>query len=217
MSGSQFVLDLGHRPALGAEDFLVAPCNAAAVAWIDRWPAWPTPTLVIHGPRGAGKSHLANVWRDRSGARPFVAGQAPDRAATAPVMLEDADRRVDEAALFHLYNLVAAHRTTLLITAQQPPARWSIALPDLRSRLVAAPAVAIEPPDDALLGAVLAKQFRDRQLAIADGVIQYAVARMERSFDAARALVDALDRAALAERRAVTVPLARKVLDAPGG
>jgi chromosomal replication initiation ATPase DnaA len=215
VSAPQFVLDLGHCPALGAEDFLVAPCNAAAVAWIDRWPDWPTPALVIHGPRGAGKSHLANVWRGRSGARPFAAGQEPDRAATAPVLIEDADQRADEEALLHLYNLVAANRTTLLITAHQPPARWSIALPDLRSRLVAAPAVAIEPPDDALLGAVLAKQFRDRQLAVAEGVIQYAVARMERTFGAARALVDALDRAALAEQRAITVPLARRVLDVP--
>lgn len=212
MSGAQLVLDLGHRPALGAEDFLVAPCNAAAVAWIDRWPAWPASALVVHGPSGAGKTHLAHVWRGRSGARHYDPARPPDQAAADAVLVEDGDRLADEEAMLHLYNLVAAARGTMLVTAALPPARWGLRLADLRSRLVAAPAVAIDPPDDALLGSVLAKQFRDRQLDVAGDVIAYLVARMERSFAAARALVEALDRAALAERRAVTVPLARRVL-----
>lgn len=218
MNGGQLVLDLGHRPALGARDFLVAPCNAAAVAWIDRWPDWPSPALVVHGPPGCGKSHLAAVWRARSGAT-LVAARAlqgepePWRGARPAMVVEDADGELDETALLHRFNLLAAARGSLVLTARTPPAQWAVRLADLRSRLVGAPAVAIAPPDDALLGAVLAKLFRDRQLAVADEVTGYLVARMERTFAAANRLVAALDAAALAERRAVTVPLARLVLE----
>lgn len=221
MSGTQLVLDLGHRPSLNAGDFLVAPCNEAAVAWIDRWPDWPSPALVIHGPEGCGKSHLVDVWRRRSGARllegpavgadPRLVGGV-DRA----VALEGAERAADEEELLHLFNQVVAHGGSLLFAARTPPAHWATALPDLRSRLVGAPAVAIAAPDDDLLAAVLTKQFRDRQLRVGDDVLGYLVARMERSFAAAGQLVEALDKAALAERRAVTVALARQVLGQAG-
>ena len=214
MTTAQLVLALEHRPALGIEDFLVASCNAEAVASIDRWPAWPAPALVLHGPPGSGKTHLAHVWRGRSDAVAFDPARPDHGAAHGAVLVDDADRLADEEALLHLYNLVASGGGSLLITAATPPARWPLRLADLRSRLVAAPTVAILPPDDALLGAVLAKQFRDRQLSVADDVIGYVVPRMERSFAAARALAAALDRAALARRRSITVPLARSVLEA---
>ncbi|MGH6718320.1 MAG: HdaA/DnaA family protein, partial [Alphaproteobacteria bacterium] len=160
MNGGQLVLDLGHRPALGAEDFLVAPCNAAAVAWIDRWPAWPGPALVVHGPAGCGKSHLTAVWRARSGAAAVAArdlGGEPEPwlGAHRAMLIEDADGGLDESALLHRFTVLAAARGSLLITARTPPAHWAIELADLRSRVVGAPAVAIAPPDDALLGAVL--------------------------------------------------------------
>lgn len=220
MNARQLALDLGHRPALGAEDFLVAPCNEAAVAWIDRWPAWPAPALVVHGPSGCGKSHLASVWQARSAAHAMAADAARaeslEVSASPAILVEDADAGLDEEAFLHLYNVVAARRGSLMLTARTPPARWAIGLPDLRSRLVAAPAIAILPPDDALLAAVLRKLFRDRQLPVADEVITYLVTRMERSFDAARRLVAALDAAALSESRAVTVPLVRSVLERSG-
>jgi len=213
----QLVLDLGHRAALGRENFLIAPCNEAAVAWIDRWPGWPGPALALAGPAGCGKTHLAQVWRARTHAallrRTDVAG-APEallgRAAHAVV--EDADAPGDDAALLHLYNHAAAHGGTLLFCAGTPPARWPVTLPDLASRLRAAPVAEIGRPDDALLSAVLAKLFADRQLRVGGDVIRYLVPRMERSFAAARSLVRRIDEAALAEGRTVTVPLARSVL-----
>jgi chromosomal replication initiation ATPase DnaA len=195
----QLALDLGHRPALGREDFLVAPCNADAVAWIDRWPDWPGPALVIHGPAGCGKSHLAQVWRTRSG-------------TSAGSVVEDADRPDDDVALFHRYNRLTEEGGHLLLTARTPPARWPGRLPDLVSRLVAAPTVAIGPPDETLIAQVVVKLFADRQLDIGPDVVAYLATHMERSFDSARNLVAATDTAALAAKRAVTVPLVRAVL-----
>lgn len=219
---SQLILDLGHRPALGAADFLVAPCNEGAVGWLDRWPVWPAPVLALHGPEGCGKSHLVAVWCERSGAD-VVAGRElgewmlPGLASERPcVAVEDADRGVAEPVLFHLVNIVAARQGSLLLTGRTAPSRWPLALADLRSRLAAAFPVPVLPPDDRLLAGLLAKLFADRQVRVAEDVIAYLLLRMERSFAAARALVDALDRAALAERRPVTVPLARQVLDAQG-
>ena len=214
----QLPLDLGFRPALGRADFLVAPCNEAAVAWIDRWPAWPAPALTLWGPAGSGKTHLLEVWRARSQAA-AIAPQALNSAAlpqllgAARAAAIDEAERTEEEALLHLYNMLAERQGHLLLAAREPPARWAIRLADLRSRLLAAPAVAVEAPDDALLGAVLVKLFADRQLRISEDLIAYLLPRIERSFAAAQNIVAALDEAALAGQRAVTVRLARDLLN----
>jgi len=224
MSGTaQLPLDLGHRPALGREDFLLAPCNEVAVAWIDRWPEWPATALALHGPPACGKTHLCHVWRALSGAvdidpEALSAAEPPALLGTAAaVALEDADTalaagRLAEERLLHLYNLVGERGGRMLLTGQTPPARWPVELPDLRSRLRAATAVALAPPDDALIEAVLVKLFADRQLRADAGVVHFLASRMERSFAAARSIVAAMDSAALAGRREITVPLARRVL-----
>lgn len=208
---SQIPLDLGHRTALGREDFLVAPANQDAVAWIDRWPDWPAPALVVHGPPACGKSHLAEVWREASGALLIGPGEAAP-AGAHQCLIEDADRRDDDAALFHLYNRLAAGGGAMLVTCREPPGRWRDRLPDLVSRLRAAPAVAIAAPDDALFAAVLVKLFSDRQLRVGADAVPYLVTHMERSFDAASRLVAEADRTAMAHRRGLTLPLLREVL-----
>lgn len=222
MTAAQLALDLGHRPALGREDFLVAACNRDAVAWLDRWPDWPAGGLAVAGPPGCGKSHLAAVWRAASGA-PLLTPADLDRDEPAALLggasacaIDDADRDIAgtgrERMLLHLYNHLREGRGQLLLTGRTPPARWPIALADLRSRLAALPAVAVGAPDEALIAAVLVKQFADRQLRVGEDVIAFLTARLERSFEAARQIVAAIDRAALSGGRPVTVPLAREVL-----
>ena len=214
---TQLILDLGHRQALGEADFLVAPCNQAAIQWLDRWPDWPAPALTLHGPAGCGKTHLARVFA----ARGEAAIVEPERLATEAVprllggaracVVDDADRAGAEP-LLHLHNLIAERRGGLLLTAREPPARWPGLLPDLRSRLVAAPTVAVEAPDDALLAALMVKLFADRQVAVSEEVVLFLLRHMERSFETARRLVAELDAAALRDRRGITIPLARAVL-----
>ena len=213
----QLPLDLGHRPALGAADFLVAPPNAAAIAWLDRWPDWPGPALALYGPPGSGKTHMARVFAARSGAALIVAEElsvagVPDLLAASHAAVVDAADRAGEQALLHLYNLLGERRGHLLVIAREPPARWTIALADLRSRLVAAPAVGLGEPDDVLFGAVLVKLFADRQLRVGAELVAWLVIHIERSFAAAQSAVAALDRAGLARRRPITVSLARVVL-----
>ncbi|MEX2617598.1 MAG: DnaA/Hda family protein [Alphaproteobacteria bacterium] len=214
----QLVFDLPHRQALGAGDFFLAPCNRDAVGWLDRWPDWPAPALIIHGPAGSGKTHMAEVWRARSGARVV---RNTDIAAQPLAAFDDGGKcwivdgvapGFEETPFLHFYNAVAERGGHLLITSRSAPSRWSLALPDLRSRLTAAPAVAVGRPDDTLLAAVLVKLFDDRQLPVGPDVLTYLLARMERSFSAMHALVAALDRQALAEQKKVTVPMARNIL-----
>lgn len=216
-AGKQLPIPFEHRPAQGAEDFLIAPGNADAVAWLDRWPDWPGHALALHGPAGCGKSHLVQVWLARSGGTALAAGdlRGSDVEALAPgaTVIEDVDRGVDETALFHLFNLSREEGGWLLLTGREAPARWRVVLPDLSSRLSAITAVPLGRPDDALIGAVLAKLFVDRQLRVPEDVIAWLVARMERSFAAIGQVVEALDSLSLAERRNITVPLARRVLD----
>ncbi|HZU89097.1 MAG TPA: DNA replication protein, partial [Stellaceae bacterium] len=162
---NQLTIAFPCRTALGRADFLVSPSNEAAVAWLDRWPLWPAGTLVLHGPPGCGKTHLVHLWRERTsgvailGDRLDAGSPAALVEADPPgVAVDDADR-ADERALLHLYNYCHERRLGLLLTAARPPGAWATRLGDLRSRLRAAVAIGIAPPDDALLGAVLVKHF----------------------------------------------------------
>lgn len=219
----QLPLDLGFTPSYAAADYLVSASNAAASAWVERWPDWQGSGLAVCGPAGCGKTHLAHVWQARS--RAIIVDAAMLAAADPPRLLEAATACVvdsipaaslgaaAERTLLHLYNMLNERRGHLMLCAEAPPARWPIALADLRSRLASLPAITIEPPDDGLLEALLAKLFTDRQLVVDRGTVIFAVARMERSFDSARRLVDAVDRAALATQRRPTLGLIRDVME----
>lgn len=217
-SPRQLVFDLAHRQALGAEDFLVSSSNAAAVEMIDRWPQWPHPASLVAGPQGSGKSHLANVWRLRSGAGIVAAADVDDAVVSGlpdggAIVVEDIDRGIpDEKALFHLLNRARESKLSVLITSRTPPGEQEFRVPDLRSRLRALPMVEVQPPDEALLKAVLVKLFDDRQLYVEPQVIDYLSLRMERSMAAASRIVAAVDRLALATHRKVTRPLAAEAL-----
>lgn len=215
----QLPLALEMRPALGRDDFMVAQCNREAVAWIDLWPNWPVPALCLYGPKGCGKSHLAEVWRARSAALSVpatdLAGCDPDALLgdAQGLVIEDADSALDETACFHLYNMLKERGGHLLMTSTLPPSRWKVALPDLKSRLGASLVCEISPPDDDLMVGLLLKLFADRQIQAGPQTISYILPRIERSFVALTDLVAAIDRRALAEKRAVTLPLVRSVME----
>ncbi|WP_134726666.1 chromosomal replication initiator DnaA [Paracoccus luteus] len=220
----QLALDLRTPPALGRGDFLPAPANATALALLDRPEDWPQGRLILIGPDGSGKSHLASFWAAENGARRVAARALRDEACDALVdffgalVVEDAHRAGGaagaERALFHLWNLAAERQALLLITARAPPRDWGLGLPDLASRMGSMAAVRLDPPDEDLLAAVLVKLFADRQLMPGAGVIEALVRRMDRDLGLARRLVARIDRAALAEGRAVTRPLALATLEA---
>jgi chromosomal replication initiation ATPase DnaA len=218
----QLTLALGYRESLERADFVSGRGNETALALIDRWPDWPARTIALVGPEGAGKSHLAAIWAKAAGGRVISchavdAPSVPQALATGAVVIEDAGRgAIDEAALFHLLNLATEQRAYVLITASQAPAMWPIALPDLASRLRALPVVTLEPPDDALLAAVLVKLFADRQLEVDERLIGFLVHRIERSIAAARAAVAELDSEALRLMRPVNRALAAEILRGRG-
>jgi len=220
---NQLTFDLTlPSPTYAREDFVVAAGNREAVGWIDRWPDWPAPALAISGPAGCGKTHLGRIWAVRAQAA-IVEGPDLDGKTVADLvalveisrtLVVERAERTPERTLFHLYNLMRERRGFLLLLAEHPPAHWRITLPDLASRLRAAPAVAVAPPDDDLLGSIILKQLADRQLHAGPGVVHYLVSHMERSADAARHVVTALDRRALAESREIDRRLAADVLAA---
>ncbi len=218
MTVKQLSLDLPHRAAFGAEDFLVSTCNRGAVRLIDSWPEWPENAQLIIGPAASGKTHLARVWQARTGAHVLSPG---DLDATllqsigegTALIVEDVDRAgYGERGLFHLLNLAREKRLYVLLSTRETPNRFDCSLPDLRSRLNALPAVRIGAPDDALLRTVMLKHFSDRQLAIDPKVLDFLALRIERSLAAAADVVAAIDRAALGSGRKISRQLVAEVL-----
>ncbi|WP_240796869.1 DnaA/Hda family protein [Terasakiella sp. SH-1] len=213
---SQLPLDFEYRPAMSGDDFLVCASNAEAVAWLDRWPDWPAPFVVIYGEAGCGKSHLAAVFRQATGAEPVSLQSDPyETMGEATVgVIEDVDLIISDHQkdLFHLYNHAREKGLTLLLTARHAPVDWDVNLPDLKTRLGTVPVVEIGQPDDMLMEAVLVKLFSDRQIQVERDVIAFMLLRMERSFEQAITLVQEIDRRALAQKRRITVPLVRSVL-----
>jgi chromosomal replication initiation ATPase DnaA len=217
----QLALALPHAESLTRDNFLEGPANAAGLALIDGWPEWPNRLMVLAGPEGSGKSHLAAIWTEQAGARSTAAhaltpANVPGALATGALVVEDLrSQDFDERALFHLLNLAREDQAYVLITAREPPSTLPVELRDLRSRLRAMPVVSLLPPDDQLFRALIVKFCTDRQLAIDEALVSYLTTRIERSYAAVRQAVELLDREALRLGRPVTRALAAELLGKP--
>ena len=219
----QLPFDFEHRPSLSGDDFLVAPSNVEAVAWIDKWPDWPAPVLILYGPTGCGKTHLSNVFIGLTEAVQLTPSIASNVSLVNPsdsqqnFVLEIGNMNTfynfNEEDLFHLYNDLSLYGGHMLITAETHPVNWKIGLADLSSRIKATQAVSIGMPDDNLIKAVLVKLFSDQQVRVEVDVIDYVTRRIERSFDSARKFVMLADKLALSKNKGINLVLAREVLD----
>jgi chromosomal replication initiation ATPase DnaA len=214
----QLAFALPHAESLTRDNFLEGPANAAGLALVERWPEWPNRVMLLVGPEGSGKSHLAAIWAEQSGARSIsahalTAAAVPGALATGALVVEDLNASdFDERALFHLLNLAREDEAFVLITARMAPSAFPVELRDLRSRLRALPTVSLLPPDDALFRALIVKFCADRQLSVDESVVGYLVNRIERSYAAARQAVELLDSEALRLGRPVTRALAAELL-----
>jgi len=214
----QLAFALPHAESLSRDNFLEGPANAEALDLVERWPDWPNRVMLLVGPEGAGKSHLAAIWAEAAGARStaahsLAAANVPASLATGALVVEDLNAGdFDERALFHLLNLAREDEAYVLITARVAPVALPIELRDLRSRLRAIPVVQLLPPDDRLFRALIVKFCADRQMSIDESVVSYLASRIERSFAAARQAVEMLDTEALRLGRPVTRALAAELL-----
>jgi chromosomal replication initiation ATPase DnaA len=214
----QLAFALPHAESLSRDNFLEGPANAAGLALVEAWPDWPNRVMLLVGPEGSGKSHLAAIWAEQSGARltsahALTAAEVPGALATGALVVEDLkSAEFDERALFHLLNLAREDAASVLITARTPASALEIELRDLRSRLRAIPTIALLPPDDQLLRALIVKFCADRQLIVDEAVVNFLATRIERSFAAARHAVELLDTEALRLGRPVTRALAAELL-----
>jgi chromosomal replication initiation ATPase DnaA len=218
----QLAFALPHAESFTREDFLEGPANAAGLALIDSWPDWPNRIMLLVGPEGSGKSHLASIWAEQAGARStaahsLTADHVPNALATGALVVEDLrSSDMDERALFHLLNLAREEGAFVLMTARTPPGAFQIELRDLRSRLRALPTVSLLPPDDHLCRALVVKFCADRQLAVDEAVVGYLSTRVERSYVAIRKAVELVDSEALRLGRPVTRALVAELLRGKG-
>lgn len=210
----QLPLDFGHTPGQSRDDLVVTAANRVAVEALERWPDWSAPVVILAGPAGSGKTHIASIWRETASASAHDVRHLSNlEAMSGPVLIDDADgATIDETGLFHLINAVRQQGTSLLLTARRFPAAWGITLPDLASRLKAATLIELGEPDDALLGGVITKLFADRQVEVDPAVVQFLVRRMERSLSTASTIVTRLDQAAMERKTPITRALASELL-----
>ena len=224
----QLLLDLPIKPNYSEIDYVESLCNWEAAQWIRRWPDWPMKMIAIYGEPGCGKTHLAHIWQEKTKARFLTSSDiltltpyAASGGASA-IVLDDADSLFKqkgqqdassiESWMFHFYNLVKEKGIDLLLCSLQPPTQWGIALPDLRSRFATILSVAVNPPDEEALKAILFKLCSERGMILSADVGEYILRRAERSFDHIRSLVATLDRHALSQHRQLTLGLVREVL-----
>ena len=219
-SPKQLAFDLALEPRFGREDFLVSPSNERAYALIERWPEWPDPVVLLTGPKGSGKSHLAAIWAQAAhgwtvDAFEVSMPRVPHLVSNGALVIEDIDDVAgrDEAALFHLVNVSRERRGFVLLTSTAGIEGLGLRTPDLLSRLRQAPSVSLDPPDDALLKAVLVKLFIDRQLIVDTSVVAFLALRIERSLGTAAEIVMQLDREALSRGRRITRAMAAELVD----
>lgn len=212
---AQLPLPFRHRPDHATADFLRAGSNEAAMAWLDRTAEWPDHRLALWGEGGCGKTHLLHIWARGAGAT-VLSGPAlasfTDLPEAGPIGIDDADGLADETALFHILNACREAGRPLLLTARLPPARWTVRLPDLMSRLRSIVAVGIGAPEDSLLRALLARLLAERQMTVAQPVQEWLLLRLPRTAAALREAVALLDEAALAARAPITRALAGRTL-----
>jgi chromosomal replication initiation ATPase DnaA len=214
----QLAFALPHAESLTRDNFLEGPANEAGLALIDSWPDWPNRIMLLVGPEGSGKSHLAAIWAEDAGARSTAAhalalDDVPGALATGALVIEDLEPgRLDERAMFHLMNLARQDEAFVLMTTRLSPSAFEVELRDLRSRLRAVPTVSLLPPDDLLFRGLIVKFCADRQLSVDETVVSYLTSRIERSYSAARQAVDLLDTEALRLGRPVTRALAAELL-----
>ena len=217
----QLTFDLPRRPALERGDFFIANSNALALAMIEDCENWPQNKHLLVGPRGSGKTHLANVWANQRSARVIasrdITDQAVEEYAAQDLVIDDVPSLLGEqsreATLFHIHNLCLANGNALLMTGTGDVSKWNCVLPDLASRLNGTRTARLDPPDDMLFQALLAKLFADRQLFPPPDVFPYLLLRLERSYDAAQMAVNHIDRAALSRKRAITRSFVASIID----
>jgi chromosomal replication initiation ATPase DnaA len=218
----QLTFALPHAESFTRDNFLEGPANAAGLALVDSWPDWPNRIMLLIGPEGSGKSHLAAIWAEQAGARSTSAhaltpAAVPGALATGALVVEDLrSSDVDERALFHLLNLAREDGAFVLMTAREPPSSFQTELRDLRSRLRAVPTVSLLSPDDHLCRALIVKFCADRQLAVDEAIVRYLATRIERSYAALRKAVERLDTEALRLGRPVTRALAAELFRSNG-
>jgi chromosomal replication initiation ATPase DnaA len=217
----QLLLALDHSVSFAREDFLRGPSNAEALNLVERWPDWPDRIVALIGPQGSGKSHLAAIWAEATGARVLSAkllphSDLPAAFATGALVLEDLEfEGLDERALFHLLNFAREQAANVLITSRSPLTTFPVVIRDLASRMRAVPSAALAAPDDALLRALIVKLAVDRQIAVDESLVSYVANRIERSFAAAHHAVQRLDEEAMRQHRPVTRALAVELFRVP--
>lgn len=217
MRPDQMALSLPVEPAYGRDDFILAACNRDAAAWIDTWPDWPIGGLVLYGPPGSGKTHLAAAWAQAAQAT-WIDGPALTEASVprflgqGHLVVDRADEIQAPRPLLHLLNGAREAGAAVVMTARAAPARWAVTLPDLSSRLKALSAVPMAEPDEALMSAILVKLFADRQVRVSEDLVQFLLTRLDRSVAVLRTAVETIDAAALAAGRRITIPFIREVL-----
>jgi len=213
---SQGSFDFASKLLPVDDDYIISESNNNAYSLINKWPDWDSNILLLYGPKSCGKTHLSKIWANNASAS-FIKAEdiySNNFDLARNYILDDLEKVNDEPALLHFYNMVKEANTGYLVmTASNNPVNIGIRLADLRSRIGAVPSVGISDPDNIILCQMLVKKFAQRQLKVDIEVIKYIVTRMERSFNAVDSIVDILDNKALQDKKNITIPFVKTVLD----
>ena len=229
----QIPLPLTPRRDSRFEDFVSGP-NHAVVEALKHMPDEPGSHVFLHGGEGSGKTHLLNALchetRERQGRAFYLALKRLPKDANASlqglekldmVCVDDlhliAGNETWEEALFHCFNRIRQENGRLLVSSRKPLSTLKLGLPDLASRLAWGLRLPLLPLEDADKLKVISLHSDALGFSLPEDVQQYLLKHHERSMLALIQAVEDLHRAALTNKRRVTIPLAREVLKAGRG
>ncbi len=224
----QLIFNLNGKCGVGLENFFISKSNELAVNVVKNWKEWPTKKLLLIGPPGSGKSHLAEFWAEEVGADKISIGDIGDfdivrLSEKRGLLIDNIDKlatlsfthqRIVEEKLFYLLNLTMQTSCYFMMTSSTALSSWGLKLPDAISRLKTGVTAELFPPDDKLLVAVMLKQFDDKQIKVSPEFISFVSKRISRSFDSIREFVDLIDKLSLKRKRDITIPIASELIEA---
>ena len=214
----QLIFNFPFKKSYSSQDFYVAKNNFNAFKLIESWPKWTSRFVNIFGPKGCGKTHLANILMSKIQCILIPAKKIDEKILSEYktkecLIIDDFKKNINEELLYSIINMAYQDNKYLIISSPISLKKFKIDLKDLNSRFTSFIDIGIDLPTDDLLRVILTKHFSDKQIQISLKNIEYILKNIERSYEKVSLFADSIDNLSLTKAKPINLQLIKKVLE----